>query len=378
MHARMVSVALLVVGALLGSSAGGAAAATEQYTDSEYDWSIEWDDSDWAEPGTLDELPSADLALERDGGASFVLFRALDDYDGDPEECLDDVPDFLASDFPSSSGEIDYEPIEDDDGEPIAEEEDGRAYMAVTFDFDGTDTAVGFDCRTLVENEAVLLIIHITQLRDFEDERAEVDDLLEALELPEASSTGGASGDIETYVSPQYGYALDFDTNDWEISSEDDDPDDAYDRIQLEHELGFVSLFGDPDYSPTQVDDCVEDYTLGLEQGDGVDNVQAMSDEDGEEEDRAWAAFTYDLDSGGDDPFELARYIECRHLGDVTVVILQTSLEVDYDDMSDVRVELLKGLQTLDTEEESPNDDDRPAPDEDENEDEDSADEQAE
>ena len=370
MQARMVSVALLVVVALLGATASRAVAATERYTDSDYDWSIEWDDRDWEEPQEpIGGLPAGDLTLERIDGASFVLFRALDDYDGDPEECLDDVPDFLSSGFPSASGEIDYEPIEDEDGEPIAEEDDGRSYVAVTFDFGGDDTAVGFDCRTLVEDEAVLLIIHITNLRDFEDERAEVDALLEALELPGGRSTGGG-GETETYESPLYGYSLEFDTNDWVVSNEDNDPDDAYDRVQLEHELGFVSLVGDPDYRPSQVDDCVEDYLIGLEQGDGVDNVRAMRGEDGEDDDRAWAAFSYELDSGSDDPFELARYIECRHLGNVTVVILQTSLEVDYDDMSDVRETLLDGLQAPDAEEESPNDDDPPAS-EDEDEDED-------
>jgi hypothetical protein len=87
---------------------------------------------------------------------------------------------FLASGFPSSSGEIGYEPIEGEDDEPFAEDESGRAYLAVTFDFGGTDTAVGLDYRTLIEDEAVLLIIPITCLRDVGDQRAKVDDLLGA------------------------------------------------------------------------------------------------------------------------------------------------------------------------------------------------------
>lgn len=365
MRMRTTLVAIFAAGTLLVTAAGGAAAATDRYVDREYDWSIEWDDRDWVEPGPMGGLPSADLALERDGGASYVLFRALDDYDGDPEECLDDVPDFLASGFPSASGEVDYDPIEDDDGDPIAEEADGRAYVAVTLEFGDSDTAVGFDCRTLLDGEAVLLIIHITDLRDFEDERAEVDDLLENLEIPTAGSTGGGNRDAGTYESPLYGYTLEFDTDIWEISNEDNDPDDEYDRVTLEHELGFVSLIGDPDYRPSRVDDCVDDWALGLEQSDGVDNMRAMRGEDGEDDDRAWSAFTYELDTGGDEPFELARYIECRHIGNVTVVILQTSLETDFDDMSEVREELLEALEATDIDEESPNDDERPGPEDD-------------
>jgi hypothetical protein len=174
-----------------------------------------------------------------------------------------------------------------------------------------------------------------------EADDAAADDEADTDEEPAGDETAG-----EVYESPQYGYTLTYDSAVWSISSEDDVPDDAYDRVTLETDEGFVGIIGDPDYRPSQLDDCVADYQAGLEQGDDVDNVRAMRGEDGEEDGRAWAAFTYDL-LGEDDeePLEVARYIECQAHDDVTIVILQTSLESDYDDLSDARVALLDGLE---------------------------------
>lgn len=171
---------------------------------------------------------------------------------------------------------------------------------------------------------------------DEDDAGDEVDDA----DADEQAAEGG-----EVYESPQYGYTLTYDPGVWEISAEDNDPDDEYDRVTLQTDEGFVGIIGDPDYRPSQLDDCVADYQAGLEQGDDVDNVRAMRGEAGEEDDRAWAAVTYDL-LGEDDeePLEVARYIECRAYDDVTIVILQTSLEVDYDDLSAAREELVEGI----------------------------------
>ena len=153
------------------------------------------------------------------------------------------------------------------------------------------------------------------------------------------------SGD-EIYESPLYGYALSYDPEDWTVSSEDDDAEDEYDRITLEHELGFVSLVGDPDYDDRELSQCVDEYSRTLETDENVSRLGPVRGESGDESDRAWAAYRYDLEANEDDgPIDLIRYFECQSLDEVTVVIIQTSLANDYETLSTAREELLEGLE---------------------------------
>ena len=76
-----------------------------------------------------------------------------------------------------------------------------------------------------------------------------------------------------------------------------------------------------------------------------MSEVRAIRGEAGDEDDRVWAAFSYEQVEGDEEPLEIARYIECRQLDGVTLVILQTSLEEDYDDLYDAREILLEGLE---------------------------------
>ena len=93
-----------------------------------------------------------------------------------------------------------------------------------------------------------------------------------------------------------------------------------------------------------QLDTCLADYLAGLEQGEDISNVREMRGESGEEDDRAWAAYSFDIDIGGDQQIEAVRYVECRILGDITAVIIQSSLAENYEAFSPVREELIEGL----------------------------------
>jgi hypothetical protein len=158
-------------------------------------------------------------------------------------------------------------------------------------------------------------------------------------------SLGRERSDDETYESPQYGYTLAYDLAEWDMNEDDEDLDDDYDQVSFSHDLGFVVLVGDPDYRPSQLDDCVADYRAGLEQAEGVSRVREMRGEEGEEEDRAWAAFTYEFDTGNDEPLDVVRYIECRASEDVAIVVLQTLVAGEYEELSAAREELLEGLE---------------------------------
>lgn len=152
-------------------------------------------------------------------------------------------------------------------------------------------------------------------------------------------------GGDEIYESPLYGYALAYDPEDWAIESKDDDVEDEYDRITLEHELGFVSLVGDPDYDDDEMQRCVDEYSATLETNEDVSRLGPVRGESGDEIGRAWAAYRYDHASNGDEPTDQIDYVECVALDGVTLVIIQTSLTDDYEALSTAREELLDGLE---------------------------------
>ena len=151
-----------------------------------------------------------------------------------------------------------------------------------------------------------------------------------------------AGGDLETYESPSHGYTLEYDGDAWQEMGEDPDPDDTYDIVTFQHELGILRLIGTSDFSETQLDDCVEGAAASLEQSAGISDIEEVEGETGEDDGRAYAAYSFTYD-GADD--ETIQYIECRSVGSITVVILQESLADDYEDFSEAREELLERLE---------------------------------
>src|SRR5687767_1183205 len=76
---------------------------------------------------------------------------------------------------------------------------------------------------------------------------------------------------------------------------EDADPDDVYDAVVFGNGVSSLTLFGDPDYEVEQLGACVGDYLAGLEDNDGVSDIEQLDDPDaeGEDDDRAWDTYTY-------------------------------------------------------------------------------------
>jgi hypothetical protein len=65
------------------------------------------------------------------------------------------------------------------------------------------------------------------------------------------SSTGRNAG--ETYESPNYGYSLVYDPEEWEILLEDEAPNDPYDTVYLFNGTSLIGLARDPDYEETDL-----------------------------------------------------------------------------------------------------------------------------
>jgi hypothetical protein len=126
--------------------------------------------------------------------------------------------------------------------------------------------------------------------------------------------------------------------------------DDDYDTVQFSNGASFVSLIGDPDYDEDELDSCLDDYRAGLEEAEGVADVEILEDEDGdaiegEEDGFVFAAYTYAYTDEDDDEMDLVRYASCEDLGDgVTLVVIQTTTEDDYEEEFAAREEFLEGF----------------------------------
>ena len=323
----------------------------ETYESEDYGFTVAYDPAIWM----LSEMLSNSVAFEFEGPGSgaFLSIAGYEDYASREPE-LANCPATSLS-WAESLEEIEAR------GEPLGGGEYGFfSYEATAAGEEGDLFLAYVECREF-EGGLTLIVQVRAPEAEFDDAFAAADPVVDSLggiepvdagDEPSDEPTEDAgddpaddptTGDGEVYESPQYGYTLTYDPNVWEVSSEDDDPDDAFDRVTLQSDAGFVLLIGDPDYDAGQMPDCLADYVLGLEQTDGVSGVQEIRGEDGEADDRAFAAFTYELETD-DGQLDVARYIECRVLGDVTVVVIQTSVEAAYDDLSALREELLSGL----------------------------------
>ncbi|MDQ2683052.1 MAG: hypothetical protein M3Y37_05955, partial [Chloroflexota bacterium] len=297
-------------------------------------------------------------------------------FDGDPESCIE----AYVEELPDRWNVIDdLEEIEISEVElPAGVEVAQTAWQFIGNTGASTsspedDITENFACLTLIEGEAVLEILINGLTENYDEALDEAQGVLDSLTLADepvdtdeddADSDDPPAGDdlTETWESGQYDIVLAYNPADWEISMEDDDPDDQYEFVQLEHTLGYVGIYGDPDYAPDELEDCLDDYLSGLEQSEENDNIREIRGESGEEDDRIWGAWSYEFTPEDGDPVDIARYIECRAYDDITIVIIQITLEEDFEDMAPERETLLEGLSVGDV---RSDDDDADADDED-------------
>jgi predicted metalloprotease len=152
------------------------------YESPNYGWTISWDDS-WT---VEDESVRGDYELlQLSDNLSVVFFEAYVGYDGDPEACVEDEE----NDLRSVDGFSNIELATDGNGDPITGVDSVGAYAVYIFDLeldDGTIASVVEynDCRTLVEDEAVLEISLLTIKEAYNDAVPRMQDLLKALAMP--------------------------------------------------------------------------------------------------------------------------------------------------------------------------------------------------
>lgn len=174
------------------------------------------------------------------------------------------------------------------------------------------------------------------------------------------AARAAAQDDDETYESPQYGYTLTYDTDDWEVVREDQDEDDDYDTITLSNGRSTISVVGDPDYDDDELDDCVDDYLAGLEQNEGSSDIEPYDERgaDGDDGDVVWATYTYTFEFDDGDEEDFARYFQCTALDDgLTLVVIHDAGIDDYEDEVEEREDLLEGFEEPDASDEEEEED---------------------
>jgi hypothetical protein len=94
------------------------------------------------------------------------------------------------------------------------------------------------------------------------------------------------------------------------VDAEDRDPSDPYDEIHLTNGTSYVTITGNPDFGADQLRRCVDDYAALREQTEGVTALDAVPGTRGQDDGRAFAAYSLSYQSE-----DYVDYIECRDLG---------------------------------------------------------------
>jgi hypothetical protein len=339
----------------------------DAYQSPTYGYTLEWDPDVW-EATTADSEDEGDT-LVLTSRRSNLYFWAGTGYYPDPNDCLEDMADFMSTD----EGVDDWEPLEDGDGEPVAGKRRGRAWAAFTLtytteDGDEYENANYIECRTLDEGEATLVIIHITSQDAYEDEAEAVAEVLDTIELADdeddrdSRGRNGSDRDRdrdedededdraeadaarETYVNPTWGYTVTWDPEVWMIFSgptEDDGGDflsltmiGSNDFFPMVAVAGFAGYDGDPEACLAgAVADADEDNENPLVSVDGG-NLPATA-----------PGVVAGLYENTDLAFYF--YYECRTLvpGEAVVVITFGASASDYDEALPAFEEILTDFQ---------------------------------
>ena len=327
-----------------GGSGGDAEDEAGEYQSAEFGFSLDWSDS-WAlDEGRSDASEGSDrIVLTSDAGELTVAVSTSGL-----------IPDEVIAFFIDDSSNA-YDEVE------VLDESTSRdlGWVLLTYEVDGDAFREYIEARDFEDGEGVWIVRLVAPDDAFDDVFAGVqadvalDGAPPFVAESEVFSTTGDGGEAEAgaYESPQYGYTLAYDPDEWEISAEDDDADDDYDRVQLSNGVSLVSLIGDPDYDAGELDRCLDDYLAGLEQDEAVDDVDILEDDDGdeiegEEDGIAFAAYTYTYTDEDGDEMDLVRYASCEDVGDgVTFVVIQTTIPDDYEEEFAAREELMEGFE---------------------------------
>ncbi len=340
----------------------------DTYTSPSFGYSLEWDADEWTATAATSEDDVDTLVLEND--VTVLTLVGTEEFGENLDRCVRTARQTIED----QDGIADVTPVEDAEGNPIEIDEDLRAgavYTIVSEDEDAPEQVAQIECRVAVEGEAVIQITQITPASDFNDQIDPVSEILDSIavegddeeeETPtpedDAEPTPDGEEDEEaesavdgnTYVSPNFGYSLEWDEDVWTFDDSAGDSENS--------EPGFDTLFLESDNSGLAVigaefpdaETCVTEFAAFLRTEGDVDNWAPFEDEDGEqiegERDGGYfAAFTLTVSQQGQE-FELIYYFECRPVveGESVVLFFMTTSPAAYEDATEELDDLLESL----------------------------------
>src|SRR5215204_3806382 len=211
----MISAGLVAAGPRVVSAQDDESGLDENtFTGPNFGWSVEWDEDDWAFDEEDNSGGSDHFSLTTvEDPFSLAQFFGVEQFDGDPDDCVTGWGDFIADRDTASN-------VEEDDSVELPEPPDDGANTAYTYvseSDDGTelDLIEYVACQTLVEDEAVLILVVLTTPAYFEDIIPLIDDLATEITLPD----DGGSRDDEEDVTPE--------TDDEDATPNADDEDEV-------------------------------------------------------------------------------------------------------------------------------------------------------
>ena len=339
---------LLLSGTFAGTLSSVAAQVTgNEYESPQFDFTLAWDDP-WevsegsvsSTEGTLDQI-----SLISDGGFLQIIMIVPND---EPQAYLDVLLEGIQDDGAN------YEEIGSDSGPD---------YISTTVEF-ALDTSSGpLDVRKYVEvatletldgDEALFTGSLLATIDDFENQWESLQDSVERdgrdpvfFGVPEGirggsstddptpteESSGNWGIDGNTFIGPNYGYAVEWDAGIWEA---DDFSDDSGDVLVLNSEVSQIQIRSYDEEEAT-ARSCVTAGADLAEANDGVTDFGRTSDYDLPEpgEDSYARLYAFDYESDDANPVAFLQYFECRPMGDEEGVFLVISLlttERSYED----------------------------------------------
>lgn len=196
---------------------------------------------------------------------------------------------------------------------------------------------------------ALVLLLGLTPL--FSHPTAAQDDS----PTPDFSKSSSRQSDDEStptdgeYTGENFGYTLEFDPDEWQISEQSSNGGEDY--LVLSNSTSFLTLFGTTGYGD-DVEECRSDWIRSLRTGPGIEDFRPLEGDDGEpvageSRDSAFAAYAYTSEDG-DEVF----HIDCQVLipDEATLSFMLETFADDYDDQLDEVNHLLDGLDVSNVE----------------------------
>ncbi len=359
----------------------------DTYTSPTFDYTLEWDADVWTATAATSEDDVDTLVLEND--VTVLTIVGTEEFGENLDRCVRTA----RRGVEGLDGVADVIPVEDADGDPIEIDEDERAgavYTIVSDDEDAPDQVSQIECRVAVAGEAVIQIVQITPASDFNAQIDPVGEILDSIAInggdeaeesptpedeptPDEEEAAESAVDGNAYVSPNFGYSVEWDEDVWTFDNSNGDAEASepgFDSLFLESDNSGLGIIGNELPDPEM---CVTEFSTFIRQGDDIDNWAPYEDEDGEriegERDGGYfAAFSATITQTGQE-FEIVYYFECRTVveGESAVLFFMTTSPAAYDDAT---AELDDLLDTLTMPGESDEDEDaEPTPSNDDEED---------